>query len=310
MDERQRQVLFVFSGILGLLIGSFLNVCIFRLPRNCMSIKGPRSRCPGCSSGIAWYDNVPVLSWLLLKGRCRSCKLPISPRYAGVELLSGGLFLWAGWRALYDSPALGPGGQAAKFAVETAFVSALIVCTFIDLEFRILPDEITLPGLGLGLAVSALFPFLHPEAGRLGLPGTTWVLSQPNLVSLGAAAVGALTGGGTLYAVAVLGKVLFRRRIAELGETEAMGLGDVKFMAMAGAVLGWRGVLLTFLLACLAGSLTGLVRFVATRRLGYVPFGPFLSAGALGVLYLGRWVDLGLKLYMDFVHELVERWLV
>jgi leader peptidase (prepilin peptidase)/N-methyltransferase len=307
MDERQRLVLWVFSGLYGLLVGSFLNVCIFRLPRNCMSIRGPRSRCPGCSRGIAWYDNVPVLSWLLLRGRCRHCGRRISPRYVLVELLTGVLLAWAGWRALYGSPGLTGMQQALKFAVESSFVSALLVSAFIDLEFRILPDEITLRGLAVGLGVSALWPFLHPEAGRLVVPGTGLALTQPHLVSLGASAIGALAGGGTLYVVGVFGKLAFRKRIEALGETEAMGLGDVKFMAMAGSILGWRAVLLSLVLACVGGSLVGLLRLLVARRMGYVPFGPFLSLGALAMLYLGPWVDLGVRLYMDAVNRLAER---
>jgi leader peptidase (prepilin peptidase)/N-methyltransferase len=307
MDGPQRQALWVFSGLLGLLVGSFLNVVVFRLPRNCMSVRGPRSRCPGCSTRIAWFDNIPVLSWILLRGRCRSCRAPISPRYAGVELLTGLLFLWAGARALYWSPQPGSGPQVLRFAVEALFVSVLVACTFIDIDFRILPDEITIPGTVLALGISAAFPFLHPEAGSLLLPGTSLTLRDPHLVSLAAAAVGALAGGGTLYGVAVLGKILFRKRIEALGETEAMGLGDVKYMAMIGALLGWRGVLLTLVLGCLLGAVFGLVRGLLTRRLGTVPFGPFLSAGALGMLFLEPWVTRGMNAYMDLVQALVSR---
>jgi leader peptidase (prepilin peptidase)/N-methyltransferase len=285
MSESQRLTLLAFSGLLGLLIGSFLNVCIFRLPRNCMSIVRPRSRCPGCLAFIAWYDNFPVASWLVLRGKCRHCRAPIPVRYALVELLTGALYLYAGWRAIYG------GGQAARFAVEAWFLGAMIVCTFIDLDFQILPDEITLSGVLIGLAASAAFPFLH--AGSF-----PFAIRNPFLSSLAASALGAVAGGGSIYAVGVAGKLLFRK--------EAMGFGDVKYMAMVGAVLGWRGALLTFVLACLIGSLFGIGKFIAVRRMGYVPFGPFLSTGALVMLFGSSLVDGALRSYLSFVQTLLR----
>src|SRR5882672_67348 len=256
MADSQRLVLFVFSGLFGLVIGSFLNVCIFRLPRNCMSIVGPRSRCPKCLNWIAWFDNIPVLSWGVLGGKCRHCRNPISVRYTLVELLTGVLFLVAGWRALHGVPAPGL-PQAVGFALEAWLVAAMIVCTFIDLEFRILPDEITLSGIVIGLAASAAFPFLHGgslldlEADALPLDhgwhwlpghGLPWAVREPHLASLLASLAGALAGGGSIWLVGVLGKLIFRK--------DAMGFGDVKYMAMIGAVLGWWGVLLSFVIAC------------------------------------------------------------
>jgi len=210
MDPRQQTLFFIFSGLFGLVVGSFLNVCIFRVPRNCMSIVAPRSRCPKCLNWIAWYDNFPVLSWCILGGKCRHCRNPISVRYTLVELLTGGLFLIAGWRALYG--VAHPGWpQAVGFAVEAWLVSALIVCTFIDLEFRILPDEITLSGAAIGLVASAVFPFLHGGTGLEAVPGDIvrpfpwypghglpWDLREPHLASLAASAAGALAGGGSI----------------------------------------------------------------------------------------------------------------
>lgn len=290
MSDSQRIVLLVFSGVFGLLIGSFLNVCIFRLPRNCMSLVKPRSRCPKCLHLIAWHDNIPVASWLALGGKCRHCRAPISPRYLLVELLTGALFLYAGWRQLYAPGPAGP-ERAILFAVHASFLGAMIVCTFIDLEFRILPDEITLPGVVLALAVSGFFPeLIHPAGPPVGV-------KVPFLSGLLASAWGAFVGGSSIYLVGVFGKILFRK--------EAMGLGDVKYMAMAGALLGWRGVLLTFVLACLFGSLYGIGKLVAVRRMGYVPFGPFLSLGALSMLFWSRWVDAGIRKYMDFCRSLL-----
>lgn len=287
MTEPQRVVLLVFSGLFGLVAGSFLNVCIFRLPRNCMSVVRPRSRCPRCLGLIAWYDNIPLFSWIALGGRCRRCGAPVSTRYVVVELLTGVLFLCAGWRQLYGSSAAPP-ERAVRFALEVAFVGAMIACTFIDLEFRILPDEITIPGLLVALGASGLFPFL--QEWRPPFP------REPHVAGLAASALGALAGGGAIYAVGRFGELLFRK--------EAMGLGDVKYMAMVGAVLGWRGVLLAFMLACLFGSIFGIGRFIAVRRMGYVPFGPFLSGGALVMLFASCWVDRAIGLYKDWVLRL------
>jgi leader peptidase (prepilin peptidase)/N-methyltransferase len=291
MPNEARLVLFIWTGLVGLLIGSFLNVCIFRLPRNCMSVVRPRSRCPKCRALIAWYDNIPVLSWVLLGGKCRHCAVKISPRYAGVELLTAALYLFASWRILYGGAASSPVDQAALFVFHAWFLGALIASTFIDLEFRILPDEITLPGVVVGLAWSAAFPALL-HAGDPIRPGS-W---NPHVAATAAAAFGALVGGGSIWGVGFLGKLVFRK--------EAMGFGDVKFMAMVGAVLGWRGVLLTFMIACLIGSVFGIGRFIVTRTMGHVPFGPFLSAGALFMLFGSEWVDRGIRAYIAFIRGL------
>jgi len=317
MAENQRLIFWIFSGILGLVVGSFLNVCIFRLPRNCMSIVKPRSRCPRCLNWIAWFDNLPVISWCVLGGKCRHCRNPISVRYTLVELLTGALFFYAGYRALYLGwpPLFGLGdpplqlSRVVQFFLEVWLVSAMIVCTFIDLEFRILPDEITLSGVLIGLAASAAFPTLHggvpwPGSGVAltyhwddghGLP---WPIREPHVASLLASAAGAVAGGGSIWLVGVLGKLVFRK--------EAMGFGDVKYMAMIGAVLGWRGVLLTFVIACLAGSIYGIGKFISVRRMGYVPFGPFLSIGALAMLFWTPLVEAGLHAYLRGTHRLLD----
>jgi leader peptidase (prepilin peptidase)/N-methyltransferase len=285
MGEAERTLLQVFAALFGLIVGSFLNVCIFRLPRHCMSVVRPRSRCPRCLRTIPWYDNIPVLSWVALRGRCRGCRAPISPRYAAVELLTGALFAWAAARQLWG-PSEPGAREAAVFLVHAWFLGSMVVCAFIDLDFRILPDEVTLPGVVLGLAVSAAFPFLHER----GLPGA---IGNRHLAGLAASALGAVVGGGTLWGVGVVGKLVFRK--------EAMGFGDVKYMAMIGSVLGWKGVLLTFVLACLFGSLVGVGKYVAVRRMGYVPFGPFLSAGALVMLLAPEWADRALRAYLEFL---------
>jgi leader peptidase (prepilin peptidase) / N-methyltransferase len=331
MSGELRLLLLAWAGLLGLLVGSFLNVCIFRLPRNCMSVVRPRSRCPKCRALIAWYDNIPVLSWVLLGGKCRGCRAPISPRYAAVELLTGALYFAAAWKLLAGTAPLGP-RDVGIFLVQAWFLACLIACSFIDLDFQILPDEITISGTILGLLVAAFLPFLpflqgdvadllrffQIGAQRLRLEGAVealgsgvrWLQRQKAAgspwLSLGTSLLGAATGYGVIYGIAALGKRLFRKRIEQLGQTEAMGFGDVKYMAMIGAVLGWRGVLFTLILACLVGSVVGIVKRVATGTMGYVPFGPFLSVGALVMLLWSDWVDRARFAYVAMLRGLAE----
>jgi|ERR1043166_3916317 leader peptidase (prepilin peptidase)/N-methyltransferase len=322
MVEGQKVVLLVASGMTGLLVGSFLNVCIFRLPRNCMSIVRPRSRCPKCLHFIVWYDNIPVLSWILLGGKCRFCKAPISPRYALIELLTGALYFYAGWRALYSTARPGV-DEAVLFVVEAWFLGALIVCTFIDFDFRILPDEVTLSGIVIGLAASAAFPHAnHLQGGLLSFLSSVLefvhrspiradklprFLVEPHVASFINSLFGAALGWMSIYVVGLFGKILFRKKIERLGETVAMGFGDVKYMAMLGAVLGPKGVLLTLVLASLLGTVYGLGKLIVLRRMGYVAFGPFLSTGALTMLFWPRQVDRLIQLYMELMNSLSAR---
>ncbi len=285
MDDQLRLLLTVFAGIFGLLIGSFLNVCIFRLPRNCMSIVRPGSRCIRCLEAIAWYDNLPVLSWLFLRGKCRRCSEPISFRYPAVELLTAGIMVYAAVGQLYGGNTSGE-ERILFFAMQAYLCAALIACTFIDLEFRILPDEITLPGIVIGLVCGAVFPLIHGA----GLPMVEW---NPHVEGGVAALLGAILGVGTTLAVRAVGSILYKQ--------EAMGLGDVKLMAFLGAFLGWKGILLTFLLGCLAGALFGAGYFLVKRRLRgvQVPFGPFLALGAMMVIFFTPEVNGAIRAYLD-----------
>jgi leader peptidase (prepilin peptidase)/N-methyltransferase len=234
--------------IFGLVIGSFLNVCIHRLPAS-QSIVHPRSRCPQCGHLIRVYDNIPVLSYLLLRGRCRDCGARISLRYPVVELLSGAFAAMAlarfglGWQAL----------------LMYALIAAFLVITFIDLDHRIIPDVITLPGIPIGLAASFGPGMISPLESLLGI----------------------LAGGGSLFLVA-WGYQLVTQR-------EGMGGGDIKLLAMIGAFIGWKGVLLTIFIASLTGTLAGMA--LIFRRRGdmklAVPFGPFLAVGAIAYLFMG-----------------------
>ena len=248
--------------IFGLMVGSFLNVCIWRLPAGEQIVKG-RSHCRKCGKPIAWYDNVPLLSWVLLGGRCRRCKARISWTYPFVELAAGLLF--AGILARF--------GWTAVAAVYAVLAAALLALSVIDLREMILPDEITLPGIAAGLIASFLEPKLHGASGR-------W----QGLLS---GVIGALVGAGVIYLIGAAGTKLFRRKLKAIGEEEAMGFGDVKLMAMVGAFIGvWKGLLVTLVLAPLSGAVIGLALKMKTGK-EIIPFGPFLAAAALAAVFWG-----------------------
>jgi leader peptidase (prepilin peptidase)/N-methyltransferase len=298
MSPEQKVVLLIFAGITGLLVGSFLNVCIFRLPRECMSIVKPRSRCISCRNFIAWYDNIPVASWLILGGKCRHCKVPISPRYATVEVLTGAIFAWAAYVQLYSGTLPEGWQRAVWFGVQSGIASALIVCTFIDLEFTILPDEITLWGIVLGLIVGTAFPFIYDVTLKTPMVQLIGSMTSPrfnndHFLGLVLAAMGAVAGGGLIWLIGVLGKLVFRK--------EAMGFGDVKLMAFLGAFLGPQAIIMSLFLAVFLGAFFGIGKLILVRKMGYVPFGPFLSAGALVMVFAARHIWAGLDVYIRFI---------
>ncbi len=255
--------------MVGLTIGSFLNVCIHRLPKG-ESIVHPRSRCPHCGRMIAAYDNVPVLSYLWLRGRCRHCHSRISPFYPLIELLTGLTFLLVYHRWGISPPAV----KAVLLA------SALIVLTFTDLRERLLPDRITFPGIAAGFLFALWLPLEDGTAALL-----LRLLGGPNLsavlLSVADALLGALLGAGLLFA---LGEIWYRLR-----RVEAMGLGDVKMMGMVGLFLGIKLTVLTLLLGSLLGSLLGgLFLLLAGKDTRYeLPFGTFLGVAALIALFWG-----------------------
>lgn len=249
-------LILIAAFVFGTLVGSFLNVCIHRLPRQ-LSIVRPGSRCPACSTPIPAYHNVPLVSYLVLRGRCAACRATISPRYPVVELLAG----------LLSLAVLLQFGPTVSYPVFFAFGAALVVVTFIDLDHQIIPDRITLPGVAVGLAASFL-PWFLP---------TPWLGSYP--VTPGGSLGGLLLGGVGLFSIAY-GYFLLTGR-------EGMGMGDVKYLAMIGAFLGWKGVLSTLFLASLFGTVIGtpLVLLRGGGRHTALPFGPFLSLGALAALF-------------------------
>lgn len=269
----------VFTGLLGAVVGSFLNVCIHRLPRTYLSIAWPGSHCPQCGTFLHWYDNIPILSWLSLGGACRYCRGRIPVRYMLVEMLTAGLFIFYAWYTVIEprpcfilsssEMLIAEWQRWVIMAVALYLVGTMIVVTVIDYKYRIIPDQITYSGIFLAPLISALCPVLHPE-----IPA----ISNPHLSGLIASLFGVFVGGGSLYLIGVIGKLIFGK--------EAMGLGDVKFMAMVGGLLGWDDALLIFLLACLGGSVIGLVIFSITRD-RYLPFGPYLALATL-VTFLWR----------------------
>jgi len=234
--------------VLGNVVGSFLNVCIARIPAG-ESVVSPRSKCPKCGQPIAWYQNVPVFSYLFLRGRCAGCGVKISIRYPLVELLTGGLFALVLWYF----------GLGFSTPVYWVFISLLVCISFIDYDHQIIPNRISLPGIVLGFSFSFL------------LPGMPWLDSL----------LGILAGGGSLWLVAFIYFLLTR--------SDGMGMGDVKLLAMIGAFLGYQAVLPVIFIASLLGSVVGLTVMVLTRsdRKLAIPFGPYLSVAAVVTLLWG-----------------------
>src|SRR6266545_7541016 len=249
---------FVMVFVFGTVVGSFLNVCIARIP-NDESIISPPSHCPKCKAPIPFHCNIPLLSYVFLRGQCRSCSVRISPRYFVVELLTALLAL-----ALYDRFGFG-----FSFFVSFVLVGALIVISFIDLDVRIVPDVISLPGIIVGLALSV--------AGYFLVSGESPIVPSP--VS---SVLGILAGGGFLLATAWI--------YEKVTGVEGMGGGDIKLRAMIGAFLGWPSIPITLFFASLVGSVVGIACMVATgagRRLA-LPFAPFLCSGALLFIFFGE----------------------
>ena len=236
------------AAIVGVCIGSFLNVCIYRLPRG-QSLVTPPSRCPSCERPLRWYHNIPIVSWVVLRGRCAHCQAPISMQYPAIELVTALVWVLIVW--------LTPAGWL--LASRLVLATALIVLFMIDLEHQLLPNVITLPGIVVGLA----FSFVAP-------PGPSDSL------------LGIFLGGGVLYAIAAAYYLLRKE--------EGMGMGDVKMLAMVGAFLGWRAVLLTLVFASFTGATIGMA-MVALQRgsMRYaLPFGTFLAVGALVAMLFGE----------------------
>jgi leader peptidase (prepilin peptidase) / N-methyltransferase len=265
---------YVAAGIVGAIIGSFLNVVIHRVPLE-ESIVFPNSRCPSCGAAIAFYDNIPIVSYVALGAKCRGCKKRISARYPAVEFLTGLLFAAVAW---HD-------GFTAALPFDLIFVSALVALVFIDAEHMILPNVITYPGIVFAVVARIAIPYLMGRPYFDDLPSLMhgaladvpiWV------VSLVGAAIGALIGGGSLW--------LMGWTWEKLRGIEAMGLGDVKMMFMVGSYVGWRLTILTIFVGVLTGSIIGIVLMSRQGKKSMqmlLPFGVFLGLGAIAALLVG-----------------------
>ncbi|MEN8140316.1 MAG: prepilin peptidase [Thermodesulfobacteriota bacterium] len=250
----------IFAFVLGALVGSFLNVVILRLPAKGSSIVFPASHCPHCQTPLAWFDNIPVLSFLILKGRCRSCHASISWQYPLVEMAMALLSLALAYRF-----GLGP-----AFFIYFVYVAALLAIIVIDLYHQIIPDVISLPGIILGLAAS------------FALPGLNWLASL----------LGILIGGGIFYAIA-LGYYLITKR-------QGMGGGDIKLLAMIGAFQGWQAIPFVIFASSLLGTFIGLGAMIKQGKGGQtkIPYGPFLASAALLYLFFSPAIDQALLTYL------------
>jgi len=237
--------------IFGLCIGSFMNVCIYRLPTTQSISDPPRSICPNCGGPIKFYDNIPVLSYLWLKGRCRHCNAPISFRYPLVEMISG----------LFALCAFLEFGLTLEALIYYGFIASLIVVTFIDIDHQIIPNIITLPGIPIFFLATFAIPKITYFESILGL----------------------LLGGGALYLVGWAYYLIKKE--------EGMGGGDIKLLAMIGALLGWKGVFFTIFVGSALGTFSGMIVILYTRLMNMkhrIPFGPFLSIGAIIYIFYGQ----------------------
>ena len=265
---------YAFVFIVGACIGSFLNVVIYRLPNEKSLITG--SACPQCGKPIKFYHNIPILGWLLIRGKCSSCGEAISFRYPAVELLTAILFVLATWRL----------GFTPWLPVALVFISAMIALVFIDADHMILPNRITYPLFVFALIVRVVFPLVFDESyfpDMVSVPTVQLFGYPPWIMSLGSALFGALIGGGSLWLVGFLWKLL--------RGVDAMGLGDVKMMLGVGALLGWRLSVLTIFIGAFTGAVAGAVLLSRQKEKDLqtqIPFGIFLGIGSIVALLFGH----------------------
>lgn len=238
----------LLAFIFGICIGSFLNVCIYRLPVS-KSIVHPRSMCFNCGTAIRFYDNIPIISYVWLRGKCRHCGVPIPIRYPLVEIM-GGLFSLCVYLKF---------GLTSQALIYFAFIATLLVITFIDIDHRIIPDIISLPGIAIFFLASLVLPTVTYRDSLLGI----------------------ISGGGILYLIAFAYSLITKK--------EGMGGGDIKLLAMIGALIGWKGVLFTIFVSSAVGTISGILIMLMTRQdmKLKIPFGPFLAVGAIGYIFFG-----------------------
>ncbi|HKJ64907.1 MAG TPA: prepilin peptidase [Desulfopila sp.] len=254
-------LLLIFALLLGAVVGSFLNVVILRLPKEDGSIIFPASHCPSCSTPLRWYENIPILSYLFLRGKCGHCKTKISLQYPVVELLM----------ALLCGAVFAEFGLTLTAAGYFIFTAALLVIIFIDIHHQIIPDSISLPGIVLGF----LFSFFNPNL--------SWLDSL----------IGIVAGGGVLYAIAVLYYILRKQ--------EGMGGGDIKLLAMIGGFLGWQSLLFVIFFSSFTGAVVGIAAMVKQKKGGAtrIPFGPFLAIASMVFLFFRQEIFHLFQLYLE-----------
>jgi len=267
----------VAYALLGLVIGSFLNVCIYRIPLG-KSIVSPGSGCPHCGTRIRPADNIPILSFLLLRGRCRNCGKPISIQYPIVELLSAASFYFCARTWLFESPTY----------VNSLFLSIIIILIFTDYHHRILPNKLTLPGVVVGIRLSPVqAPELYTDLLSLKVVSMLGFKEAAGALPWIGSVMGVILGGGPLLLVAIAYELVRRR--------QGLGMGDVKMMGMAGAFMGWRLAVLTIFVGSLTGTLVGILLMLFRKMdiQGKLPFGVFLGIGSAACLLYGlpfvRW---------------------
>ena len=279
-------ILGALTFLIGTIVGSFLNVCIYRIPWQ-KSVIWPESRCPNCLAAIAVRDNIPIVGWLALGGACRNCRQRISARYPLIELLVGLLFLGVYLADVATMPRgmIGPdpGVLALRATYHLILVALLVAATFIDYDLYRIPDEVTVPGMVLGLALGTLEPGIRPAPGSASTPWDGFLYGL----------VGWAVGGGLIWFVRILGRLVFRR--------EAMGFGDVTLMAMIGAFLGWQATLLTLFMGAILGLVHAgwkLLALAGKWLRGHkirgsdreIPFGPYLSMAATTLMLSWPWL--------------------
>ena len=309
---------FLLTFIFGAVVGSFVNVCVYRLPRE-LSLSQPPSRCSFCGQPILWYDNIPLASYLALGGKCRYCQSFFSFRYFLVEGLVAFLFTLCYCKLVASQPkyplgllefdrvvvfwARNPELVTAYF-IGCTFIAAIVVATFVDFDYQIIPDSVTLGGMAVAIVISFVFPHFHRAndllvdglifekyEGELLMSLTTWF---ENVRGLAASLLGALVGAGIVWFVGFVGKLIFRK--------DAMGMGDVKFNAMIGAFLGWQVALGTLVIGSIFGALAGILILLWTKQ-SRMPFGPYLALGALILFLFWEESVLVLQLWTSFVQR-------
>lgn len=275
------------SLVFGLVIGSFLNVCIYRIPED-KSLFFPGSTCPYCGRSIKWYDNIPLISYLILRGRCRFCKGRISPIYPVVEALTGFLFgsLFYYFIILRHEPFY-------ICLIYAGLGCALIICTFVDLKLHIIPNEVTYTGLALAPILSFTFPELHHFQGKLRCFTIT---ENPRIDALAASFLGIVVAGGLIFLTGIVAKAILKR--------EAMGFGDVKLMGMVGGIIGWKLGIVAFFVAPFFGLLMGIPMLIL-KKANIIPYAPFLSLASLICIYLQDFFISSINSYIDLYNQIL-----